>query len=244
MALGRRILAWHCPHAHSSLLGVALLTAFSLGGQDPIAKAKRTFSLEPDVKTFAVWRYIPRWNSAILVGYDTNFSSGLILYTIDRDGRREEMMFTLQDGARINAYNIAASPKGEIAIVGSALTANIQDRTFVARIAADRTQQVITRTWPYCPKVVTFAPDGSLWTIGNLKSKEGIGDIPGHYLRRFDPSGKMLASTTVRARGWHSDEISFLSASRDRVGWFTTDGEYIEFSLDGSEIARYDGPDG
>jgi hypothetical protein len=28
------------------------------------------------------------------------------------------------------------------------------------------------------------------------------------------------------------------------VGWFTRGGEYIEFSLDGSEVARYDWPEG
>ncbi len=33
-----------------------------------------------------------------------------------------------------------------------------------------------------------------------------------------------------------------MGASRDRVGWFTCEGEYIEFSLDGKELGRYDGP--
>ena len=32
-------------------------------------------------------------------------------------------------------------------------------------------------------------------------------------------------------------------ASPDRVGWFN-DGSYVEFSLDGKEIGRYDGPEG
>jgi hypothetical protein len=53
----------------------------------------------------------------------------------------------------------------------------------------------------------------------------------------------MLGSMTVAVRGFHPDESTDLTSSRDRVGWFTGE-EYIEFSMDGSEIGRYDGPEG
>ena len=44
--------------------------------------------------------------------------------------------------------------------------------------------------------------------------------------------------------GRHPAMNSFLFSSRDRVGWYTAAGEYVEFSLDGDEIGRYQGPAG
>lgn len=210
----------------------------------PDARARRTFTYERDVETAFVWRNIPRWNGEILVGYENNHSSGPVIYTIDRVGRRDEALFVLQDGSQINITDIAASSDGEIAIVGSAFTADTRGTTFLGRIATDRKQQTITRLWPYCPRVVTFAPDGTVWTIGNLKDFENTRDLARNVLRRFDRTGRMLGSRSLEVKGWQTAGTSFLSASQDRVGWFTRDGEYIEFSLDGSEIARYDGPDG
>lgn len=217
---------------------------FCLTGQVNEGREKRTFTHEREVETAFVWETPPRWEGGKLVGYLHNHSSGPIIYTMDRDGTRDETLFTLKDGALIHVSDLAGSPNGEIATVASALTSDTGGTTFLARISAEREHQTITRTWPYCPKVVTFAADGNIWTIGNMKSEDGTQDLARNVLRRFDPSGKMLGSTTLRIKGWRTAETSFLRASKDRVGWFARDGDYLEFSLDGSEIARYAGPEG
>jgi hypothetical protein len=228
----------------TTFLGIALLAGCGLLGQATGGSAKRTFIHERDVDTAYVWHSFPRWNGGLLVGYENNDSKGPLIYTIDRDLKRDETLFTLQDGARITLYNIAAAPNGEIAIVGGALTSDTRAATFLARISPDRQRQVVTRTWPYRPAVVTIAQDGTVWTVGNLQNEEGTRDIHGHFMRRFDPSGKMLGSANVQVNEFHStDDVTFLCASLDRVGWFTG-REYIEYSLDGSELARFDGPSG
>jgi hypothetical protein len=239
----RMNLVSHCRLVPRVLVCFALLAAACLHGQVPEVKAKRTFTHGRDIATAYVWRHFPRWDGKLLVGYDNNSSRSPIIYTIDRDGRREETLFTLDGGAQIDIHDIAASADGEIAIVGDAVTSDRRGSTFVARIAIDRHSQIVTRTWPFHPLVVTFAPDGAVWTIGNLKDQDAR-DIANNVIRRFDRTGRMLGSTTLQTRGFQTAATSFLSASRDRVGWFTLHGEYIEFSLDGSEIARYDGPDG
>lgn len=91
--------------------------------------------------------------------------------------------------------------------------------------------------------VATFAPDSTLWTIGHLKDDGNTRVIAEYVLRRFDSAGKMLGSITLKMMGWQSAAGSFLRASDDRVGWLTPQRQYVEFSLDGSEIARYHGPD-
>lgn len=244
MLIGRTInLVCLCPRFFVRLSGIVLLATACLSGQSIRLPVKRAFAHDRDLETSFRWLSRPKWNGAQLVGYDNNHSSGPIVYTIDRDGRRVETLFTLQDGALINIYDIAASKDGEIAIVASAFTADKRGSTFMARIASDRTSQVITRTWPCVPVVLTFAADGSVWTIGHLKDENGA-DVARNVLRRFDSTGKMIATKTLQVRAWQTGQTSFMSASKDRVGWFTRAGEYLEFSLDGLEIGRYDGLEG
>jgi len=232
-----------CPRFFNRLLGIVLLASACLSGQPAQTPVKRAFTHDRDLETSFRWLYRPKWNGAQLVGYDRNHTSGPIIYTIDRDGRRVETLFTLQDGALIHIYDIASSKDGEIVIVASALTADKRGAAFLARIGADRTSQVITRTWPYVPAVVTFAADGNIWTIGHLNDENGA-EVARNVLRRFDSTGKMIATKTLQVKGWQTAETSIMSASKDRVGWFTRAGEYLEFSLDGWEIGRYEGPEG
>jgi hypothetical protein len=44
------------------------------------------------------------------------------------------------------------------------------------------------------------------------------------------------------AAGNEADSPSRLVSSNDRVGWMTNGSEYIEFSLDGTILQRFDGP--
>ncbi len=155
---------------------------FCLTGQVNEGREKRTFTHEREVETAFVWETPPRWEGGKLVGYLHNHSSGPIIYTMDRDGTRDETLFTLKDGALIHVSDLAGSPNGEIAIVASALTSDTGGTTFLARISAEREHQTITRTWPYCPKVVTFAADGNIWTIGNMKSEDGTQDLARNVL--------------------------------------------------------------
>src|SRR5579864_1735062 len=103
------------------LLATGLLTAFCLEGQTAEKQAKRTFTHERDVETAFLWHEVPRWDGEFLVGYINNQSSGPVIFTIDRDGRREETLFTLKDAGWIDLTDAATSPSGEIAVVGSAL---------------------------------------------------------------------------------------------------------------------------
>jgi len=224
------------------MLATVLLGALCLHGQVAQKKGpKRIFTHDRDVETAFQWTNVPRWDGEFLVGYINNRTSGPVIVTIDRDGRRQETLFTLKDAGQINLIDVAASPNGEIEAIGSALGGD-RGATFLARISPDRKSQV-TRVWPYCPMIVTFAPDGTVWTIGHLKDEANTHEIANHVLRRFDPSGKLLGSTTLNVRGDLTDETTYLRSSRDRVGWFNTRiGEYLEFSLDGVEMARYDGP--
>jgi hypothetical protein len=219
------------------------LAALFMEAQGTIPRVKR-FKHERDVETAFVWASPPRWEGNVLVGYVQNHSSSPVIFTIDRDGRRDETLFTFPGAGLMNISDVASSRAGEIALIGSAYTSDSRGTTFIARISADRQHQTVTRVWPYCPSVVTFAADGSIWTIGHLKDDENTTIRAYNVLRRFDSSGKMLRSTNLSIKERRTQETSRLRSSPDRVGWLTRDFEYIEFSLDGNEIARYASPEG
>lgn len=225
------------------LFSLLLLCAFAVDSQSPEVEPKRTFTHEHTVQTYSVWHEVPRWDGGLLIAYDGNHSRGPVIYTIDREGKRDDTLFTFDNAAGINIgnYGAVASPSGEIAVIGSAY-ASAPFRTFIARIAPDRKTQIVTPVWPYCPIAVTFAPDVILFTISYLKDEDNTREIAYSVLRRFDPSGKLFSSVNLRVRSRAYG--GYLRASRDRVGWFTEKNEYIEFSLDGSELARYEGPPG
>ena len=237
-------------HAAFPRYWVILLTVLSpitTIGQTPQAAAASgnhggRFSRVRDIQT-TEWRTFPVWSGGMLVGYLKNESDGPIIFTVDREGRRTETLFTIPGSNYIDLLNTTVKDTGEIVLVGSALTADGRHTTFVATISADRTRQTVTRVWPYVPYTVTVAPDGNIWTIGMVKTEDGRGSVAFHVLRRFQPDGQMLDSRNLKLRGGPAFEtISGFRASADRVVLFTPENECIEFSLNGGEMDRYEGP--
>jgi len=220
-------------------IGTALLANSPLFGQ---LAAGRTFTHERDIQTYYEWRTVPRWDNGHLVLLDSFRSKGPTIFTFDSDGRQDQTLFTFKDAALITVSDIAKAKDGELGVVGSAVTADTRGTCFVARIGADQTSQIVTRTWPYCSLVLTFAPDGNIWTMGHLKDEENTREIQKNVLRRFDASGKLISSSNLTVNGRLGPDNSYLRASLDRVIWFASSNEYFEFALDGSEIGHYDGP--
>jgi hypothetical protein len=218
------------------------LTSLFMEAQETSPRVKR-FKHDRDVETSFVWSSPPRWEGNGLIGYIQNHSSAPIIFTINSEGRRDETLFTFPDAGLINISDVASSGAGEIALIGSAYTSDSRGTTFIARISADRQHQTVTRVWPYCPMAVTLASDGTIWTIGHLKDDENTTIRAYNVLRRFDASGRMLGSTNLSLAERTTQGLSHLRSSPDRVGWLTHGLEYIEFSLDGNEIGRYDGPE-
>ena len=223
-----------------SMVGLSVI-AMSIATLPAVGQVKREFVHERDLETGMLWQKLPAWQGEGLLGFYGNDSAGPVIFSIDRDGRKDEFLFALKDAAKIRIYSLARSQKGEIALAGNAYTTDLHGATYVARIAPGFEKQTVIRTWPYCPAVVALSTDGVLWAVGNLKNEDGTADvITGHLLRRYDAAGKMLSSKVIAVRDFQGagDYATYLQTSRERVGWLTV-AEYIEFALDGSEIARY-----
>ena len=188
------------------------------------------------------------WSGKVLIGVEENHSKGPLIFVIDRDGRRDQFSFSLPNAETIYVHGLDINSTGRVAIVGGAVSGDARAGSFLALVAHDRKSQSVIRTWPYVPWEVAFVPDGSLWAVGYTFHDTEDRVVKPNVLAHFDSDGKLLESFPVQAKSefaGHSGALqySFLRASSDRMGWFTNGLEYIEFSFDGKEIGRYDGPD-
>jgi hypothetical protein len=190
----------------------------------------------------------PAWQGSAVLGVEGNRSDEPVIYGVDRDGRIERIGFSFPGGRYVFVGGLAGTRDGTVAVICSAYSNEGQPGTFLARISPDRSRKIVVRLWPYSPKAVTVSPDGDMWTVGFTKTPDNQATAEYNVLKRFDPSGKLLTTISVRARGGlvppDAVETSVLRAGKDRVGWLTNAYEYIEFGLDGREIGRFQPPPG
>jgi hypothetical protein len=225
----------------------ALAVAFALRAQTPALFA-------PDVEMPAqlpsgVWF---KWEGGALLGVDQSTDGPTpapLLYRIDREGKREEIWFEIPGSALREIRAVAGGGDGAIAVCGSAYSSDSRLGEYVSWISPDRKRQTAAQVWPYVPGEIAIAPDGSIWTVGYEKDLANTRELAFNVLAHFNNAGRMLSAKKLRAKsivgpGLDAALASFLSVSPDRIGWLTNGGEYIEFSLNGKEIGRFDGPAG
>ena len=212
-----------------------------------LAQSRASFAHERDIVT-EFGRVVPTWGGSELVGIDFDSSKTPMLYAVDREGRREEIWLDLPGADTIDVQFATGGPDGSVAAVGYAQSSDSHAGHFLIWISADRKRRTVVQLEPYVADRVALAGDGSIWVVGGLRNEAPARDESKHnILRRYDTSGRALTSFHVRARARpaiapDAASMSYLMASRDRVGWFTNGCEYIEFSFDGKELARLNGP--
>jgi hypothetical protein len=227
------------------LLVSLLLAICALSGQTPAHRRALVHESEDWIPGPPL-DHVPEWNGSLLVGCDQCQSWGPILFTVDRQGRRDEVVFELPGSGFVNVDGMSSGPDGALAVVGYALSDDSRIARFIAWISPDRKRQIVTRVGPFRPYKVTVAPDGTIWTVGPVKAGDTTDDLYPNVLRHYEPSGRLLATATVKARPFlASAEVaagSNLLASSDRIGWLTYGCEYIEFSFSAMEMGRYNCP--
>jgi hypothetical protein len=213
------------------------------------AQKSPVFAHERDMYVPA-WTAFPTWNGKLLLQLLDNKSSSPLIEAIERDGRREDIAFDVPGSSGVFIYAFGAGADGSIVVSGGALSSDSRGIHFITWVAADRGRRALIRTEPFTARALAVAPDGTVWAVGRTFDFDKLTDIERNVLVRYDTSGRVLSQAVVKnAKSWANKpgdaaEGSFLLASNDRVGWFTNGCQYIEFGLDGSEVGRYDGPDG
>jgi hypothetical protein len=192
----------------------------------------------------ADYPFVPVWSGYGLIGVRGNRTSNPTVWASSSAGI-EDLQFTIPGAGQLIIWSAAASRDHTITIAGTAVGNDSQGSGFIGIIPPDRSKKLIVRTTAYTAKAITIAPDGVIWTIGRDKED---GQRVYNVLKRFSPSGALLSSRDMTVKSIPGDSIddvsnlSRLRSSADRVGWLTAAGQYLEFSLDGNEIGRFEAP--
>jgi len=227
----------------------SLAMGLGLTVQPVLAQRTRSLELDRDVYT-PVWQTMPKWRGKLLLRVEKNDTKAPVIDALDRDGYHEDILFDIPDSSLVGVTGTGASSDGSIVVGGYAFSADSRRASLIAWIAPDRQRRTVIRTVPFEATAVTLAADGTIWAVGNTWDNVKRANNTKNVIQRYDTAGKLLSSLKVvelespaRIHG-DANERSYLMASRDRVGWFTNSNQYIEFSLDGIELNRFDGPTG
>lgn len=169
-------------------------------------------------------------------------------YVFDRSGQiKFSSMIQIPRVNEIRVDDFAAAADGSVWAGGHATSGTGQRTFFLAHVVSPGTDVQIIQINSYRPCQLTVASDGTVWTAGYGVSRDSSGqtrtDVNQDVLRRFDASGKLMASAMpgssidlMRAR------LGFLAANKDRVGWYSPTngaGVYVEFSPDMKVLHSY-----
>ncbi len=189
------------------------------------------------------------WTGNRLAGCDFCVGAGPVVWSVDRQGIRKSVALAIPGAGYIGVRDVAAGPDGSLNAVGLAIGDDSRMSAFIAWISPAMDRQVLIEALPYSPEVVTVAPDGTVWTVGEMLNDKRRVVIP-NVLRHYSQSGQLLASTRIERvrmnRGglYNVSGISKLMVSHDRIGWLTETCQYIEFSLDAVQSGSYGCPGG
>jgi hypothetical protein len=207
------------------------------------------FEHERDVYVSA-WTHVPRWSGKLLLRFEDNLTSAPLVDAVDKDLNHDAIPFEIPGADLINVRALGGGYDGSILVGGNAFSADSRRTGFVARISPDRRRRTLIQTGLFFPEAVALAADGTVWGAGLIFDGDEGRHNTLNVIQRYDASGRMLTSLQVpKAKGWanvpaFAADLSHLMASQDRVGWLTNGGQYIEFSLDGKELQRFDPPVG
>ena len=159
-----------------------------------------------------------------------------------------ELSIRIPEASVIQMTSVSRSAEGAFAVGGLWLSLDNKRSGFLNFFDPNGRSTVVSIK-PFIPQQITFAADGTLWAVGEVRNDELATDYdPSHgILRHFGRAGQFLNSLYPQkaagsARVWQSE----MAMGADRIGWLSgsdTDrtGSYVEVMNDGSTV-EYRGP--
>ena len=181
------------------------------------------------------------WDKGYLVAYMiddlTPRKAAVVLY--DREGRiAREGMVWFKDAESVRIDDAAVGSSGKLVVSGGTSGPAGVAANFIAAI--DTTGQVshVVRTTPFLPVYICAAEDGTVWSYGIDRDKDGKGIETSLRLRQYDlEKGQlraMLDTSTLNSSGWTSPRGLYpgnivLRCTSQKVGLYNgASGEWIE----------------
>ena len=179
-------------------------------------------------------------------------------YTLNRQGKFVASMTPqIPDTTGVSLLDFDRTPDGSIVYTGQSASAYGEPQPFLVYLSPQGETTQVIATAPYWPYMLTAAPDGTVWTVGQEMirhdSKAPELNPQAGVLRHFDSSGKLIQAEIPQSQfttGRQSSRLvhGFLFATLNRLSWYTPKynllaerSEYLEISPGSQQAQHYPG---
>jgi hypothetical protein len=183
-----------------------------------------------------------RWARGRFVTTEGSGSKAPNLCLATVDGVIKRIPLEIPGVAAIGPYDAVVSPTGDIYVSAAAFDAESRVATLLAKVSEREQTIQVCRVFPHFPARLAVAADGTLWTAGWNTDWEQTRTVDRFVLNRFDADCNLIQTIRPALRPAARPDSSELRASDDGVLLRTRTNEFVEYSLEGKEIGRYDGP--
>ena len=144
-------------------MAMILLLACSLFLHGATLSVEHVANLDYDFSDMRV----PEWSGGALVNFASNRTASPVLLSFDEQGKQIQSIAIKVPGAEmIDLDDIARGPDGSLAVCGAAFDHSGRGSGFIALANVRGDQLTVVRLYPYQPRRITIASDGTFWTAG------------------------------------------------------------------------------
>lgn len=163
-----------------------------------------------------------RWDENYLVSWGTGNNwdaspDGPAVTVYDREGHvAREAVVWLKDARSVSIADAAVSRNGDLVVAGGTENNAGSIANFVASVGRDGHLSKIIRTSPFMPVYICAAEDGTVWSYGIDRDKDGRAIEGSSRLRQFSfEKGQIKSALGLirRIGGWYSVGILARSVS-------------------------------
>ena len=188
---------------------------------------------------------MPKWDRGHVLSFD--FPSAVV-YSYDRTGREEfHTTISVPGASRVMIRDIAASPKGDFAIAGTAVSDEGAAVAIMVLLESSGSISKVVRTSPVTLKCLRYADDGTLWAVAR-EFDANFKELSSHdLLRQYDRNGTLLGHAvgrqSVSTSKTEPAPDPLLTVSADRIGFYADRANvWTEVSSQGQVIGQWQFP--
>ncbi|HTU46404.1 MAG TPA: hypothetical protein VMF91_15155 [Bryobacteraceae bacterium] len=193
---------------------------------------------------------LEKWRHGHLISVDKLAADSATFVVSDAEDSGIEFSFSLPNTTRMWIDDFDLDARGAVVFCGQSYSFDGRLASFIGIREPAADQITVIRTYPYRPKVISVAPDGTVWTSG-IEAEQTAGswvvNQNADIVRHYDRSGRLIASAIPEGQVTYQPRTvsGFLVATKSCVGWYSPDSGkgnvYVEMSPDLRSVTQYPG---
>jgi len=143
---------------------------------------------------------MPKWSNGLFAIRDHADVPVPSVHLIDASGLvRRVTVLQLPDAARMIVTDVAVSPKGTLAVAGTAFANDGSTSSYILWVDSANKITQMARTSPYAATRICFTGDEVLWAAGREYTPDFETKAGSDIIRRYAPDGRLLGSSLPRS---------------------------------------------